>query len=455
MHILRQVQEIGAETLARSPKFLLGDDVGLGKTAQLLSAMARINARRVLYVGLGQGTWQVKAEVGWWAPGYSVRLIHGPKRERHHSYANRGDLTILSYETFRNDIDVLCTLPWDLLILDDASHFKNPVSALSLAAQKISALIPWAWAATGTPIETTLVDLWAIYAAINFFPIGDWNQFNARYCVWGYKQAGSRLQREIIEYQNLDDLRERIAPFYLRRINEDSPELVVLDHYMGMHAEQLRLYNLSRNGHFGYNVFERFTRAIMFCDSTVFVEPEAPVSSKIDVLMDLLVQYPGKVVIYSMWKPVLAHLKRRMNQKTIRWVEISGDVIMPVRNDNKRRFTEDPDVKVCLVTKAGEQALNLQAAQLLVCINRIANPQRMSQVHGRIKRAYSPFDKVYVLNLIIRSSLEEYMLALSGRRAQLFEDVFQDASALPTRFTVEEMQLLLERDRYTTPQILS
>ena len=47
---LYDYQEIGADTLAANPRFYLADIMGLGKTAQAISAARDVGARSVLVV---------------------------------------------------------------------------------------------------------------------------------------------------------------------------------------------------------------------------------------------------------------------------------------------------------------------------------------------------------------------------------------------------------------------
>lgn len=448
---LAEDQLTGRDFLADRYKALLADEVGYGKTVQALAAVSMLGLRDVLYVTGAQPAYDVVNDnVPKFAPNHTARVVRGSKRQRQVMWHDRSDISVVGYETFRNDWRILAKIPWDLIILDDASKFKNPESHLSKAAHRVTRG-KRAWAMTATPIENELIDLWAIFHAIDYHPLGTWPTFNARYLVWGWKKhQNGRHTKDVIRYEHLDELKEKLRGNVLRRTGVSGPRLMLATHYLGVYPEQARLYRLARSGHFGNTIHDRFTRCLMFLDSTRFADQHPGVSSKIDLIAEILDHFEGKVVIYSQWKVALRHLKDVLVDHDINFVEISGDVPIPLRHGITKRFNEDPSIKVCLLTRAGEQALNLPAAQLLITINRIANPQRMYQVHGRIKRRTSPFDKIYILDLVIRDTIEERMIHLSERRRELPRTVFGDD--IPERFTTEDMGALLREDMSHTPE---
>jgi len=448
---LTEDQVIGRDFLVNSERAILADEVGFGKTLQVLSAARVLGCRRILYVTGVQAAFQVEEEMNRLDPTYSARVLRAPKRARELAYTRPTDLLILGYETFRADVEKIAKQDWDLLVLDDASKFKNPESQLASAARTVSARVPRAWAVTATPIETSLVDLWSIFSCIGIYPMGSWEEFNEEFCVWGTEGLGSWAKPAIKSYKNIEVVRERIDGLILRRRSTQTPEVIYLIEKLGLTPEQLRTYHRARGGYFGGSIFDRFTRSLMACDSTAF-QGRPWKSSKIDWIIQFLKLYEGKVVIYSQWKATMRHLEQDLLANGIEYVEISGDISMEKRVANQKRFKLDPLVKVCIVTKAGEQALNLQSAQILITLNRLANPQRMAQVHGRIARMGSKFKVVFVLDLVVGRSVEERMLALSDVRSKLFTDVLGKGLD-PTRFSIGDMEAILKVTESQDPEV--
>ena len=70
------------------------------------------------------------------------------------------DLIVTSYALLRRDISHYQSIDFDMVILDEAQHIKNPdsenaQSAFSLKAKRRLAL-------TGTPVENSLADIWSL-----------------------------------------------------------------------------------------------------------------------------------------------------------------------------------------------------------------------------------------------------------------------------------------------------
>ena len=80
------------------------------------------------------------------------------------------DLVITSYSLLRIDNDKLTQLEWSGLLLDEAQFVKNHRAKTYQCARRIAA--PFKLAITGTPLENSLMDLWALLSitAPGLFP---------------------------------------------------------------------------------------------------------------------------------------------------------------------------------------------------------------------------------------------------------------------------------------------
>lgn len=446
--VLSEDQLLGVDFLKSTPRCILADAVGTGKTAQALTAIHQLDLRKVLYVTGTQASYQVEDEVDLWAPMHTVKVLKAARKIRYSVYANRPDILVISYEVFRNDVKILKTLTWDLVVLDDASKFKNPQSNLSKAAFQFSPLIGRAWAMTATPIENNLQDLWSIFKSIGLMPLGS-NPELPDFMTWTYEQRSNYSIKKPKSYMNLDIAITRIKPYILRRDNILGPEVKLINHYVGLYPEQLRIYKTLRRKRADINTV--FHKVMMACDTTEFTQIPG-VSTKIDFILNFLNKtQPDKMVVYSRWKVVLRHLKRELAANGISFAEISGDIPVPMRAEAQRRFHTDLGPRVMLVTSAGEQGLNLQAAKYLICINRIANPQRMAQVRGRIIRRSSKYKKVFIIDLIVKNSIEEKMFTLMQSREEIFDTVF--GTTPKTRSVSSDLREILYADLLTEPEL--
>ena len=104
-------------------------------------------------------------------------------------------------------------------------------------------------------------------------------------------------------------------------------------------------------------------------------------------------------------------------------------------------FKENGKVMIC--TEAGSEGLNLQVADLEINIDLPFNPSRLAQRIGRIDRAGSGFDKIKVLNLISKNSVDERILDLIYQKQGLIDAVIE-GNAVDMKLTRGLLQKLLK-----------
>ena len=242
---LRDYQRHGLTWLADLTGLGLGaclaDDMGLGKTITLIA----LHLHRLEQGVSGQeptlvvcpasllGNWE--AEIHRFAPGLPVRRFHGTAREL--GGLADGGFVLTTYGTMRRDHATLATVPWDLVVADEAQHVKNSRSSTARNLRLIPSRARVAL--TGTPVENDLTELWSIL---------DW----AIPGLLGSRQAFRRVWGAPIE-SGLEPTKARqfadlIGPFLLRRRKSDpgiAPELppkTETDHLIGLTREQAVLY---------------------------------------------------------------------------------------------------------------------------------------------------------------------------------------------------------------------
>lgn len=146
---LRPFQRAGADWLAARRFALLADTMGLGKTAQALTALRSLSAPRALIVAplATAGGWQREAAL--WAPERPVTVV------RRADPVPDGPCTILvPWTDVAARIGALVRQDWDALVLDEA-HRAKAGSESQVGAATWGRLVPAArvcWALTATPM---------------------------------------------------------------------------------------------------------------------------------------------------------------------------------------------------------------------------------------------------------------------------------------------------------------
>jgi len=431
-------QQDGVAFLLSRGRALLADDMGVGKTAQAIAAMAfllrRGEARRVLVICPASLKHQWAREIARFAdvPGLSVVVVGGTRVERAAQYADAAQVHVSSYELARMDERDLRALAPDLLILDEAQRIKNWRTRTADAVKRIPSRL--AYVLTGTPLENRLDDLYSLLQVVDPHLLGP---------LWCFNRDFARLDEagRPVGYRNLDGLRERLGPVMLRRrkdeVLHELPEIVINRSYLRLTPAQRdlhddayqhasRLLAILRKRPLRpieeQRLMRAFQRMRMACDAAGIVDPKAaPGSPKLDelgaLLDDLCVQQGEKVVVFSEWERMQALAAEVCQKLKVGHVRLHGGVPSARRGGIIDRFREDPDCKVFLSTDAGGVGLNLQVARRVINLDLPWNPAVLAQRVARVHRI-GQRDSVHAVFLIAEDSFEQRLeTTLSAKRA--------------------------------------
>jgi SNF2 family DNA or RNA helicase len=151
---------------------------------------------------------------------------------------------------------------------------------------------------------------------------------------------------------------------------------------------------------------------------------------------------PAKVrVVINETKSLVSELEPELRARGIAFERIDGSVKR--RAERVRRFQEDPDCRVFLISlKAGGVGLNLTAASYVFLLDPWWNPAVELQA---IDRAHRIGQKrvVNAYRLVCRDTVEERVLELQSRKKALCEAILGNERSLLQDLTRADLELLL------------
>ena len=136
--ILRNYQVQGVLHLLAMPRFVLGDDTGLGKTLQVIATLAYLWEKRpdipaiILTTKSAVGQWESEFEK--FTSGVEVFKCLGTKKKRikihaeFKAYSDGPKALVMGYRTACMDFDFLQTISKHVMVFDEATAFKNDKS---------------------------------------------------------------------------------------------------------------------------------------------------------------------------------------------------------------------------------------------------------------------------------------------------------------------------------------
>ncbi|WP_440708838.1 DEAD/DEAH box helicase [Herbiconiux sp. YIM B11900] len=462
---LRPYQKSGFDWLALLWQHRLGgvlaDDMGLGKTLQTLALFTHARnsgeTRPFLVVAPTSVVANWADEGARFTPGLRMRTVTATQAKGRSTSAGslaelaRGaDVVVTSYALFRLDAEAYQSIRWAGLVLDEAQFVKNHTSRLHACARELD--VDFRLAITGTPLENTLMELWALFdiVAPGLFP-------SARRFAEQYQRPIERG----LDPSLLPRLRRRIHPFLLRRTKEAvAPELPekqeqVLQVELApahrhlydtvLQRERQKLFglieDLDRNR---FIVFRSLTLLRMLSlDATLIDEAHENIpSSKLDVLVEHLEEVVAeghRSLVFSQFTSYLALVAARLDAEGIAYEYLDGSTRRRPEVIERFKAGEAPVFLISL--KAGGFGLTLTEADYVYLLDPWWNPASEAQAIDRTHRI-GQTRPVNVYRLVATNTIEEKVMQLKEHKARLFDAVFDDA-AFARAFTADDIRALL------------
>ncbi len=423
----------------------LADDMGLGKTVQTLAAILRDhqegNEKPNLLVCPTSviNNWQREAQK--FTPSLPVMLHHGPGRERGETFAQQAakrQIVITSYGTMTRDRELLASVDWRSVIVDEAQNIKNPVTRQAQAARSLSA--DYRIALTGTPVENHVGDLWSIMQFLNPGLLGSQAEFKRRY----FNPIQAKRDDEATA-----QLQKATGPFILRRLKtdpsiiDDLPDKRETKQYCNLTREQVTLYEavlrdvetrledaqgMARRG----SILDTLVRLKQVCnhprqllgDNSIIAGRSGKLA-RLEELLDEIIPAGDRVLIFSQFAEMGAILQQHVQETYgIETPMLHGGISRKNRDLMVDRFQNDPDGPQVFVLslKAGGSGLNLPRANHVIHYDRWWNPAVENQATDRAFRIGQTKD-VHVHKMICAGTLEDRIDLMIEAKQQTADQV--------------------------------
>ncbi len=441
--------------------FLLEDFVVTHNTVQVIAHVQRRKENEgqspVLVIAPTSVTHTWENEIKKFAPTLrTLRLQSGSDRAAKYETLHDYDVVVTSYALARLDAHQLERFRFRTLVLDEAQNTKNPASQIAKVVRGLQA--DHRLALTGTPVENSLRDLWAIFGFVEPGLLGSEASFRRRFelpIADGDEGAAAAL-------------RSRLEPFLLRRTKEDVArelperteaviecELTPLQRrlYRGI-AEAARRDVLSKYDEEGaesatVHVLAALTRLRQVCAHPGLLVPEylddPDASGKFDAFIETVEEVLDgghKVLVFSAFASMLRVMRTALDRKNVAYGYLDGSTKDRDRQTEVDRFMADdgPPVFLCSL-KAGGVGLTLTAADYVVLYDPWWNPAVERQAIDRTHRI-GQTRPVTAYRMVTVGSVEEKIRALAERKTALSKAVVKADSAVAKTLTREDLAFL-------------
>ncbi len=417
----------------------LADDMGLGKTPTTLAHLTALPGPHLVICPLSVvRNWE--SEAARFTPFMRVAVHHGTGRSDVSTFANvvaEHDLIITTYHVAARDIDILKTVDWATVVLDEAQAVKNPETR----AAKALRILPAGQhiALTGTPVENRLSELWSIMSMVTPGLLGNLNQFRHRFAT------PIERNHDVVAAAAL---RQLTSPFLLRRTKADKslvpdlPDKVEQLAWASLTREQAGMYQgvvdqlladaqqatgMRRRG----LVLAALTRLKQICNHPAHALGDGSRlggrSGKLlrfDELITDLLDAGEQALVFTQFREMGLLLQRHLHERlSLTTPFLHGGVSKAGRDRMVDEFQAGTGSPLLLVSlKAGGTGLNLTAASRVVHYDRWWNPAVEDQATDRAWRI-GQHRSVFVHKLVCQGTIEERVDSMINDKRALADAV--------------------------------
>ena len=473
---LRPYQRYGYSWLSFFRQWGLGaclaDDMGLGKTIQTIALLLKEKQnigqfpQPVLLVAPTSVVTNWQREVDRFAPGLTTYVHQGPSRRRNGAFkeAIEGvDMVLTSYVLVRQDAEMMQSIDWHMVVLDEAQNIKNPSARQTQVIRKLNT--GFRLALTGTPVENRLSELWSIMHFLNPGYLGTQE---------GFRQTFALPIERYADTTATEKLKTLVGPFILRRVKtdpsviQDLPEKVETKVYCNLTEEQASLYQavvedtmkqvddsegIARRG----LVLAMLMKLKQICNhpvqfmhqgETVEADDIINRSGKLERLIAMLEEILAegdRALIFTQFAEMGELLKASLPDALGSQVQFLHGGTTPKQRDVMiRAFQEDPSGPPIFILslKAGGTGLNLTRANHVFHFDRWWNPAVENQATDRAFRI-GQHRNVQVHKFVTLGTLEEKIDEMIESKKGLAQAVIGSGESWLTELSTDDLRELV------------
>jgi hypothetical protein len=436
----------------------LADDMGVGKTAQVLALLEGRRELRAAGEPLSPSLAVVprslvfnwKQEAARFTP--QLRVLDYTGLNRNAATFSGYDLVVTTYGTLRREAARLREIEFDYVALDEAQAVKNANTESAKAVRLLRGA--HRLALSGTPVENHLGELWSLFEFLNPGMLGAASAFQL---TSGAGRTPDEETRRLLSHA--------LRPFILRRTKEqvarELPAKTEQTVYCELEAKQRGLYNELRD-HYRDALLRRIETEglakskIMVLEALLRLrqaachpglidekragEPSAKLEALIEQLREVL-DAGHKALVFSQFTSLLKILRDRLDQDGVSYEYLDGRT--RDRQARVEHFQNSADCPLFLISlKAGGLGLNLTAAEYVFLLDPWWNPAVEAQAVDRAHRI-GQTRPVFAYRLIARDTVEEKVVELQKTKRALADAIIGEDNALIRNLRREDLELLL------------
>jgi len=326
------------------------------------------------------------------------------------------------------------------MIIDESARIKNHEAIRTKQCMAIGALARQRYIMSGLPVLKGALDL---FSQLQFLDpeitgVGDFYCFRNRYAV-----MGGFDNREILGYQNLEELASATAPhvYQITKVEALSlPDKVYKTVRVELTKDQLKQISIVRSGLVGNrdksravkNVLEKVLRIQQIASgATLRLDDDdkitaVPISDnpKMQALRDIITDFDGQMVIWCSFLFEVAAVRAVFDELGVSYVVHTGDTKESDRKLAINAFQAGEHRAFVSTVQSGGIGITLTAASLAVYISNSWSLEARAQSEDRTHRIGQK-NKVEYVDIVADRSADELVREALTQKKDLAEHIRQ------------------------------
>ena len=397
-------QKTTAGFLTMNKRSFCFNEQGTGKTASAIWAadflLTKKRINRVLVIcplSIMDSAW--REDLFTFAMHRKVDVAYGSAKQRQKVIEGDAEFVIINYDGVKIVADAVAAGGFDLVIVDEATHYKNSQTDRWKTLNKILTSDTWLWMMTGTPAAQSPMDAYGLAKLVNPKSVprfmGSFRD-QVMYKVTNFKWVPKPSATETV----FEALQPAIR--FTKEECLDLPELVYVTREVALTRQQEKYYKELKDKMIMQAAGEEVTAATaavnmnkllqisggaVYSDSKDTIEFD--IKHRYNVLREVIVESSKKVIVFVPFKHTIAILTDKLRGDNISTEVISGSVPAAKRTAIFKAFQEDKDgVQVLVIQpQAAAHGVTLTAANTIVWWGPTSSVETYAQANARIHRA--------------------------------------------------------------------
>jgi SNF2 family DNA or RNA helicase len=379
------------------------NEQGTGKTASAIWAadflMKQGKVKRALVVcplSIMDSAW--RADLFSFAMHRKVDIAYGAKDKRRQIIEGDADFVIINYDGVEIVQEAVAQGGFDLIIIDEATHYKNPQTKRWKVMNALLGPDTWMWMMTGTPAAQSPLDAYGLAKMLNPSSVPRFMGTFKQQVMW---------QVTRFKWVPKDDATETVfnalrpAIRFTKDECLDLPEMTYVKREVPLTAQQKKYYQqlhdqmmlhadgeevTAANAAIMMNKLMQISCGAVYSDDKETIEFD--ISNRYKVLREVIDESSQKVLIFVPFKHTIEILVQRLRKDKITADFISGDVSASKRTALFKQFQEQPDPRVLVIQpQAAAHGVTLTAANTVVWWGPTSSLETYAQANARVHRS--------------------------------------------------------------------